>query len=65
MRCLTSSIFFSHNEEFDWPITQKENETKRWRLPKIEGSILKCRVLPFGPKETLHGKLRLHSPSGK
>jgi hypothetical protein len=32
--------------QFDWPIIKKK---KLGRLPKIEGSILKCRVLPLWP----------------
>jgi hypothetical protein len=31
--------------QFDWPITRKK--MKLWRLPKIEGSILKCRIPPL------------------
>jgi hypothetical protein len=33
--------------QFDWPITPKK--MKLWRLPKTEGSILKCRVPPLWP----------------
>jgi hypothetical protein len=33
--------------QFDWPITPKKK--KLWRLPKIKGSILKCRVHPLLP----------------
>jgi hypothetical protein len=35
--------FILGNEPFDWHITEK---MKLWRLPKIEGSILKYRVPP-------------------
>jgi hypothetical protein len=31
--------------QFDWPITQKNNNL--WRLPKIEGSNLKYRIPPL------------------
>jgi hypothetical protein len=33
--------------QLDWPITYKKK--KLWRLPKIEGSILKYRVPPLWP----------------
>jgi hypothetical protein len=32
--------------QFDWPIIQK---MKLWRVPKIEGFILKYNVHPLGP----------------
>jgi hypothetical protein len=38
--------FIFGNESFDWPITEK---TKLWRLPKVEGSVLKYRVPPLWP----------------
>jgi hypothetical protein len=48
MRCLPSLFFFFFaTSQFDWPITEKK--LKLWRLPKIEDSILKCRVPPPWP----------------
>ncbi len=36
--------------QFDWPITQKKKGKKKlWRIPKIEGFILKSRVSPLWP----------------
>jgi hypothetical protein len=34
--------------QFNWPITQKKE--RLWRLPKIEGSLLKYSVSPFWPR---------------
>ncbi len=39
-------LFYFGDEPFDWPITEK---TKLWRLPEIEGSILKYRVPSLWP----------------
>ncbi len=42
------NFYFFAMSQFDWPITQKY--WKLWRLPNIEGSILKYRVpLPWDP----------------
>jgi hypothetical protein len=43
------SFFIFAMSQFDWPITQKK---KLWRLPEIEGSILKYRVSPLWPNYT-------------
>jgi hypothetical protein len=51
MKCLSSSIlylfYFIAMSQFNWPITQKEKRV--WRLPKIEGSILKYGVPSLWP----------------
>jgi hypothetical protein len=46
--------------QFDWPITQKKKK-KPWRLPRIEGSILKCRVPALWL--TYIGERRQHLPN--
>jgi hypothetical protein len=52
MRCLPSFILilifdFLTTSQFDWVITQKKK--KQLRLPRIEGTVLKYRVLPLWP----------------
>jgi hypothetical protein len=45
MRCLSSSIFFLQRAN----LVHHSKKLKMWRLPKIEGSILKYKVYPLWP----------------